>query len=153
MYFCYVIIVRRSKSFGSFSGSQFGDDDLEFYDCEEEGGGEGGAGSGGSGGVGSTAGAFKSRTGSVFRSPTPPELLRFYGNSHNTHSNGNVNTMGDNQGVYMSDDHTILNGSGGGSGGGGATSAAPEMTSTRDIAVTIVETVFVLAEFSYWRVS
>jgi hypothetical protein len=113
---------------------------LRFYSHGRGGGGRDG------GGDSSTGGDSGTGSGSGTDTDDPAERNHITNSSNSRRSNGGGG------------------GGGGGSGGGGRRNVmlgfsddlssvhVAETTSTRDLAISIVETVFVLAEFSYWQV-
>lgn len=157
----------KSQEDVTYPNSGYGsDEEMQFFDCEE-GSTERtqllkGNSSGGGGG-----GRYNNRTGSLdtsnhramgnlqiaipgqgggggpseFLLPgrtaqphTPPELHRYYGNH-------------DHKGTFAPPSS-----SGAKEGGGEGHEFGVQQASARDLAVNIVETIFVLAEFSYWKV-
>lgn len=122
---CVLVIAgRKARSYdaGSRSGSEYRSDEEDMEFYDCEEGG-------GAGGSGAGLGRGRSKEGFGSNGALSAELLRYYP------AGGSRTADGRPQGFPVPGAHDL-----------------DSTTSARDIAVTIVEAVFVLAEFSYWRV-
>mmetsp|Transcript_8914 Transcript_8914/g.14815 ORF Transcript_8914/g.14815 Transcript_8914/m.14815 type:complete len:736 (+) Transcript_8914:105-2312(+) len=129
------LLMPRVRSYEEYPSSYPSDEELEFYDCEE-GGGTGT----GSGGIERAAGLYRGHRETERAGSRRLSLLA----GHSSADGSDIDVEGGRAGRY----------------GGGhppsssllSTSPTSPTSSAHETAVNIVETVFVLAQFTYWQV-